>query len=206
MKPEVIKTINCNQGTIYVFDNGTCLKRYKTFEEKEYSIFDEIPVRISKDIVTYFTKFNNNHFCKILKLFSDEKQVNGYLMPYYNEISENLLDFDDDYIKRNIKELYDIALKLAYDRIRIVDLNPNNLILTKENIVIIDFDKYRKEDTLELNVLIEINTSAVIYALEKKIEKSLKDNIKFFNQKQIITYIEEIILSKEIIEKRKKHV
>ena len=149
MKTRVTKTLASNQGIIYVFDNQTCLKKYKDINQQEFSIYEEIPKKINIDIIKYFEKLNNKHICKILKIFYKDSEITGYLMPYYNEVTPNILDFDTEYLSRNFTELYELILRLSYDGIRVVDLNPNNLILTKDNIIIIDFDKYCYEKDLD---------------------------------------------------------
>ena len=89
-------------------------------------------------------------------------------------------------------------LKLTFDHIRIVDLNPNNLLLTEEGIIIIDYDKYRYEKDLDINILLEINKNALFYALEKKIEKGLILLNKEVDKKQIIDFISKNITEREI--------
>lgn len=193
METKVTKTLASNQGIIYVFDNQTCLKKYKDITNQEQSIFEEIPKKISIEIIEYFEKLNNKHICKILKTFYKNNEITGYLMPYYNEVTPNILDFDTDYLTRNFTELYELILRLSYDGIRVVDLNPNNLILTKDNIIIIDFDKYRYEKDLDLNILLEINKQALLYALTKKIEQNLSLKEETLSKDTILNYINSMI-------------
>lgn len=194
---EIVRKINSNQAEIFIYDNGTCLKKYKYFKDSAYSIFDEIPARINPEIVNYFKTIDNNHICKILDLNIENGEIISYLMPYYIEEKENILSFSSEYISRNFKELYDLMLKLTFDHIRIVDLNPNNLLLTEEGIIIIDYDKYRFEKELNLNILLEINKNALIYALEKKIEDALKQANHKIDKNQIISFIYNNIYEKE---------
>ena len=114
------------------------------------------------------------------------------------EEKENILSFSSEYISRNFKELYDLMLKITYDHIRIVDLNPNNLLLTEEGIIIIDYDKYRYEKELDPNILLDINKNALFYALEKKIEKGLISLNKDIDRKQIIDFISKNMTEREI--------
>lgn len=195
---EIVRKINSNQAEIFIYDNGTCEKKYKDFKDSAYSIFDEIPARINPEIVNYFKTIDNNHVCKILDLNIENGEITSYLMPYYIEEKENILSFSSEYISRNFKELYDLMLKLTFDHIRIVDLNPNNLLLTEEGIIIIDYDKYRYEKDLDINILLEINKNALFYALEKKIEKGLILLNKEVDKKQIIDFISKNITEREI--------
>ena len=183
---------------IFIYDNGTCLKKYKDFKDSAYSIFDEIPARINPEIVNYFKTIDNNHICKILDLNIENGEITSYLMPYYIEEKENILSFSSEYISRNFKELYDLMLRLTFNHIRIVDLNPNNLLLTEEGIIIIDYDKYRYEKELDTNILLDINKNALFYALEKKIEKGLISLNKEVDRKQIIDFISKNITEREI--------
>lgn len=186
---EIVRKINSNQGAIYVYDNGTCLKEYKDFKETTYSVFDEMPARITPEIVNYFNSINNRHMCKIIDYEIQNGEITSYLMPYYIEENESILNFSPEYISINFKELYDLMLKLTYDHVRIVDLNPDNLLLTQDGIILIDYDKYRYERELDTNILLEINKNALLYALQKKIEKSLSIMHKQADKNQIINFI-----------------
>lgn len=200
---EVLRKINSNQATIYVYDNGTCLKEYKDFKETTYSVFDEIPARITPEIVKYFKEIDNNHICKILDFKINNEEIISYLMPYYIEENESILNFSPEYISINFKELYDLMLKLTYDHVRIVDLNPDNLLLTQDGIIIIDYDKYRYEKGLDTNILLEINKNDLLYALEKKIEKGLVALNKPVDRKQIMSFISKNIYESDTKKSRK---
>ena len=69
---------------------------------------------------------------------------------------------------------YDAMDRLAKDLVLVVDLHNRNMMLTSDNIVVVDFDKYRREESKPYDVMLGINTSALYYAFSKMLNSALK--------------------------------
>ena len=63
--------------------------------------------------------------------------------------------------------------RLAKDLVLVVDLHNRNMVLTSDNIVLVDFDKYRREEGMSYDVRLDINTSALYYAFSRMLNDAL---------------------------------
>lgn len=174
---EKINDTGC-YGNIYKVkeDNSICLKELKDVGTQPLSIFDSIPTVISEDIFNYFKGLDDPNFCKLYDLLYDkDKKIIAYTMKYYRSAIDNILSMPVDYLVDNFSAIYDAMDKLAKDLVLVVDLHNRNMILTDDNIVLVDFDKYRREDSKPYDVILDINTSALYYAFSKMLNSALKD-------------------------------
>lgn len=173
---EKINDTGC-YGNIYrvVEDDNICLKELKDVEPKKpLTIFDDTPTVISEDIFNYFKDFNDPNFCKLYDLLYDkDKKIIAYTMKYYKSAIDNILSMPVDYLVDNFSAIYDAMDKLAKDLVLVVDLHNRNMILTDDKIVLVDFDKYRREDSKPYDVILDINTSALYYAFSKMFNTAL---------------------------------
>ena len=177
------------QGSIFriASDDFICLKQYFD-DDNNKSIFDDCNQRFTQYMIDYFKgEFNNPNFCKLYDLLYDENITNviAYTMKYYEECIENILFLPTEYIVDNFSILYDAVEQLTKDCIRVVDLSSSNILNTANGLVVIDFDKYRRDELTENNTLSYINKSALLYAFKGIFEKALmksginvKDNIE----------------------------
>ena len=175
---EKINDTGC-YGNIYrvAEDDSICLKELKDVEPKKpLTIFDDIPTVISEDIFNYFKGLDDPNFCKLYDLFYDkDKKVVAYTMKYYKSVIDNILSMPVEYLVDNFSAIYDAMDSLAKDLVLVVDLHNRNMILTDDKIVLVDFDKYRREDSKPYDVILDINTSALYYAFSKMLNSALKD-------------------------------
>ena len=165
-------------GNIYRVeeDDNICLKELKDVEPKKpLTIFDDTPTVISEDIFNYFRDFNDPNFCELYDLLYDkDKKVVAYTMKYYKSAIDNILSMPVEYLVDNFNAIYDAMDRLAKDLVLVVDLHNRNMILTSDNIVVVDFDKYRREESKSYDVMLGINTSALYYAFSKMLNSALK--------------------------------
>ena len=163
-------------GNIYKVaeDDNVCLKEIKDVDLSTLTIFDSIPTVISEDIFNYFRDFNDPNFCKLYNLlYNKDNKVVAYTMKYYKSAIDNILSMPVDYLVENFSAIYDAMDRLAKDLVLVVDLHNRNMILTSDNIVVVDFDKYRREESKPYDVILGINTSALYYAFSKMLNDAL---------------------------------
>lgn len=163
-------------GNIYKVaeDDNICLKEIKDIDPSTLTIFDSLPTVISEDIFNYFRNFNDPNFCKLYDLlYNKDKKVVAYTMKYYKSAIDNILSMPVDYLVENFSAIYDAMDRLAKDLVLVVDLHNRNMILTSDNIVVVDFDKYRREKSKPYDVILGINTSALYYAFSKMLNDAL---------------------------------
>ena len=163
-------------GNIYKVaeDDNVCLKEIKDVDLSTLTIFDSIPTVISEDIFNYFRDFNDPNFCKLYNLlYNKDNKVVAYTMKYYKSAIDNILSMPVDYLVDNFSAIYDAMDRLAKDLVLVVDLHNRNMVLTSDNIVLVDFDKYRREEGMSYGVRLDINTSALYYAFSKMLNDAL---------------------------------
>ena len=158
-------------------NDSICLKYLNEVKTSEpLTIFDDTPTVISEDIFGYFKGLNNPNFCKLYDLlYSRDGKIVAYTMRYYQNAIHNILLMPTDYLVDNFSAIYDAMDKLAKDLVMVVDLHNRNMVLTENDIVIVDFDKYRIEKDKPYDVILEINTSALYYAFSKMFNNALKE-------------------------------
>lgn len=173
---DMINDTGC-YGNVYrvMEDSNICLKEFKAVgPKKPLTIFDDSPTVISEDIFNYFRDFNDPNFCELYDLLYDkDKKVIAYTMKYYKSTIKSVLSMPVDYLVDNFSAVYDAMDKLAKDLVLVVDLHNRNMILTDDKIVLVDFDKYRREDSLPYDVILDINTSALYYAFSRMLSIAL---------------------------------
>lgn len=170
-----INNVGCF-GNIYKVaeDDNICLKEIKDIDPSTLTIFDSLPTVISEDIFNYFRNFNDPNFCMLYDLlYNKDKKVVAYTMKYYKSAIDNILSMPVDYLVENFSAIYDAMDRLAKDLVLVVDLHNRNMILTSDNIVVVDFDKYRREESKPYDVILGINTSALYYAFSKMLNDAL---------------------------------
>ena len=171
-----INNVGCF-GNIYKVaeDDNICLKEIKDIDPSTLTIFDSLPTVICEDIFNYFRNFNDPNFCKLYDLlYNKDKKVVAYTMKYYKSAIDNILSMPVDYLVENFSAIYDAMDRLAKDLVLVVDLHNRNMILTSDNIVVVDFDKYRREESKPYDVILGINTSALYYSFSKMLNSALK--------------------------------
>ena len=87
-------------------------------------------------------------------------------MKYYEECIENILFLPSEYIVDNFSVLYNAVEQLTNDCIRIVDMSSSNILITNDRLVVIDFDKYYRDKSMDVNTLCYVNRCALLYAFK----------------------------------------
>lgn len=169
--------VESTQGEIFNVGSSVCLKRY-IGNNMGKGIFDDSGNVFNQEMFDYFKfKFNNSNFCQLYDLLYDDKFISvlGYTMKYYEEMVDNVLNMPTSYILDNFSLIYDAIMKLTDDCVRVVDLHSQNIINTKNGMIVIDYDKYFFDDSSSKEVLSYINKSALIYAFSGIFKKSLRN-------------------------------
>lgn len=135
--------IICNKGTrindgmfgnVYSLPNNKCLKLYKLDD------FDFKP-----DVINEVKNLNLNNYYKINDLLFDKKGVfKGYTMDYYKDDNIDILDMPMEYTIENLRSIYKSLMTLADNNIWAQDLHSGNVILSKNDMTVIDVDSYVK--------------------------------------------------------------
>lgn len=158
-----------SQGSIFRLSDDVCLKKYSEDLGSLKTIFDDSKTRINEEMFNFFKEeFTNPNFCVLYELLFDErlKNILGYTMKYYNETEDNLLFLPCEYLLDNFNLLFNAILDLTGNNIKVVDLNAKNIIMTRDKMIVIDFDKYRKNKKMDIDTLLNINMSALMYTFK----------------------------------------
>ena len=166
------------QASIYRMKNEhlICFKSYDD-DDKVKTIFDDSGNKFTQEMFDYFkNQYEQFNFCKLYDLLYDKRMatVMGYTMKYYEEIIDNMLFLPTSYILDNFSIIYDAIDKLTKDCIKIVDLNCDNIIDTKDGLIVLDYDKYYRDLNIDVDTLNYINKCALMYAFKGIFLKSLK--------------------------------
>ena len=156
--------------------------RYGDIAFKSYCPDTDTHYKIKPEVFDVLKGIDNRHLIKLydiyttISMFSLFKEraielafnVQAYTAKYYENDSIDILYQPTDYILENFKELEQLFEILTNNRILTVDIHPNNSILQKNNIVIIDPDmfSFSEEDRESLSYMNKIN---LINLLEKLI-------------------------------------
>lgn len=167
-------------GSIYriMEDPTKCIKILRKRDGSEHlSVFDDCLTVINEDIFNYFKYFDDPCFCKLYDLLHSKKgDIVGYTMKYYHKAVEDILTMPTEYILDNFNDLYDAMDKLAKDLVLAVDLTYKNMVLTKDKIVVVDFDKYRRSD-MPYNDLLCVNTETLYYAFIRMFNSAFQNSM-----------------------------
>lgn len=165
------------QGKIFRLEDNldVCFKEYSQNTLDNWCF--DMGNRFNKKMFDYFRDdFGNDNFCNLYDLYYDKKLENviGYTMKYYEECIDNILVMPIDYILDNYSLIYDLVVRLTNDCIRVVDMNPDNVINTSDKMVVIDYDKYYIDNGVDNETLDYINKSALIYTFKGIFVKALR--------------------------------
>lgn len=121
------------QGSVYRLDDDKCLKIYNQSGCIRFnSCVFEIIKELSLDGI--YKLYDLLYYGKSLKT------VGAYTTKYYQSRIDNILDEPIDYTLDNINILYNSGTILAEHQIGLKDSIPSNVILTKDQVVMIDMD------------------------------------------------------------------
>jgi len=140
-------------GVVFDLGNGMCYKQI--FNEENTNTSDK------GNILKTINNLHLSNFCRIEEIFYDSNgYVVGYTMPIYHEEGLDVLALPKDYILDSYQNIYNGVLKLSEEGIFMDDFGSHNSFITKDGIIIFDFDKYSKQDNpvyLRLRNLAKLN-------------------------------------------------
>ena len=160
-------------GTVYRYDDKTC---FKCYNRKVTNTEFFLSTKIYNDL----KRIENPHLIYIKDILYKKENTNkyvadGYLSSYYQEKYEDILEVSSDYLIYNIEEIIKLLNELSKYGIRVGYLKRNNLILTQNNIVLIDSDSwyYYKESKSTVK---KLNINALASCFNEAVELSIQKN------------------------------
>ncbi len=164
------EAVEYNQLARKSSQHGDCASVYfiDDYALKVYYTYTQLENRITKEIYDVVNNIDNRHLAKIWELLIERihfdhaktvdenftnKRIDAYRMPKIAKSNTNFLDLDMNFILDMISELDSLARELSHDGIMIEDTKVDNMIVTDDNIVLIDWDMYRLTDKAYEEVL-----------------------------------------------------
>lgn len=173
------------------FEGKITLEVFDILKEIHHPNFIELlDVYSNLDLLTLFCrKFNLiYHF-----------QIDAYTAKYYlNSVVNPLLE-NKDYLLDNLRDIMDLMDIFTQEKIRADDLRSGNMILTKENMIIIDPDYFRLT-TLPLDKLARHNKES-LFALIKDICSNYLEEI-LFQENPTLTLQQRMIRADKIVNRQ----
>ena len=175
-------------ATVYKYIEDLCFKRYdRGMNDIEYFL----------DTATFRTLRNisNPNLVNIEMLLYKDKNykytADAYLLSYYEEKYKSFLEIPTDYLLYNMEKIFKLACEMSKYRLRICDLKRENIILTANNIVLIDPDRwwydYIANNSNEVEQLLVNN---IMGDFGEIIQKDLKENyIDFLVDNNLFSYV-----------------
>ncbi len=175
-------------GTIYKYSDDLCIKRYDRGIYFDHcllntSIYDDLKTIKSDNLVDIK-----------MSLYKDKNNKNitdAYLLTYYKEQYDDFLEIYTDYLLYNLKEIFNLIKEISNFKIRLDDLKRENIILTKNNIVLIDPDRwYYEYETNDKNEIEKLNINNIMAMLNEITKESLKNNhLNFLIDNNLFNYV-----------------
>lgn len=186
------------QGKVYRLDDDKCVKVYK----------NDV-IKIDPEVFKLLKDLSLDGYCRLYDLLYSDfefQDLDGYIMQYLEKEIPNILLMPTEYTIHSFNILYNSIKVLAEYRIFIKDTIPVNAILTKDNVVLIDFDGYLKTNVSKEEVL-EVNVNNLLYLFRRLFEEGLKRIGKNINDNELEEYLDAIFLySKEPVKALEKRM
>lgn len=171
-------------GVIYKINDDACLKNFYYG-----NVFETL--NVMKDI----RNLNLDNFYKIYDfLFDNNGDFCGYTMKYYQDENIDIMTMPTDYLINNLRTITNSVKRLTDKQICVIDLREHNVIMDKNNIIVIDVDLYNRKD-YPLDYLNQINTDAVYRMFINLCYRTLDE--KHFTTTYDMTYLTELFNYKE---------
>ena len=178
IKDDVLNNIIDNGycATIYRYNDDLCFKYYDRGIDYEHCLLNPY---IKEDL----GKIDSPNLANIKELlFKDNNKykVDAYLLSYYEEKYQELLEVPTDYLLYNMEEILKLTKKISEYKIRVDDLKRRNMILTDSNIVLIDPDRWYYDRSISENEIKKANVNNIMQLFNQTIANELDDNYKEF--------------------------
>ena len=148
-------------GSVYKYGNQ-CIKLYDQPMNMSWN-------RLPKTMYQKLKTIPNPSLVNITDILYKEKSdyvVEGYIMDYYEKNDDDILEYPTEYLLRNAHNFLEISANCSSKKIRLLDIRMPNVLITKNNIVLIDPDKWEIKNKLNYFELEKINSSILISLLD----------------------------------------
>ena len=153
-------------GLVYKIDDDTCLKYTTSYRLHQWYTLSKL------------MELNLDNFYKIYKiLFDSNGDYSGYLMKYYQNELIDILTMPTEYTLDNFYRLSNTVNKISNNEIVMYDLHDGNVIMNKNDIIIIDADFYDEEFEHFKIDGITLKNDGMILRLDKNLIDNKKSNI-----------------------------
>ena len=188
--PDSVFSVEDNHGkcgTIYKFSDDLCIKRYDRDIYFDYcllntSIYDDLKTIKSDNLVDIK-----------MALYKDKENksiTDAYLLTYYEEKYDDFLEIYTDYLLYNLEEIFKLIKEISIFKIRLHDLKRENIILTKDNIVLIDPDRWYYKFKDSEKEIEKLNINNIMAMFSKITKESLKNNyLDFLIENNLYDYV-----------------
>ena len=158
-----------NSHYIYKTSDGRCLKVFRI-----YDIGPDINLERKIQSLQLGNFFTIDEY-----LFNQSKTYSGFLMPFYQSSSEDILLKPSAYISDNFISIFQSFDRLASNHIETWDANHENTIFTENNIIIIDDERYSENCDDDIQAIRYRNYKNACWILYQSLIKSAANHEEF---------------------------
>ena len=174
-------------GTVYKYNDDLCIKIYNRGIDFDHCL-------LNTDIYEDLKKIKSDNLVDIkMALYKDKENksiTDAYLLTYYEEKYDDFLEIYTDYLLYNLEEIFKLIKEISIFKIRLHDLKRENLILTKDNIVLIDPDRWYYKFKDSEKEIEKLNINNIMAMFSKITKESLKNNyLDFLIENNLYHYI-----------------
>lgn len=174
-------------GTVYKYNDDLCIKIYNRGIDFDHCL-------LNTDIYEDLKKIKSDNLVDIkMALYKDKENksiTDAYLLTYYEEKYDDFLEIYTDYLLYNLEEIFKLIKEISIFKIRLHDLKRENLILTKDNIVLIDPDRWYYNFLSSIEAVEKLNINNIMGMFSEITEKSLQDNhLDFLIENNLYVYV-----------------
>ena len=173
-------------GTVYKYNDDLCIKIYNRGIDFDHCL-------LNTNIYEDLKKIKSDNLVDIkMALYKDKENksiTDAYLLTYYEEKYDDFLEIYTDYLLYNLEEIFKLIKEISIFKIRLHDLKRENLILTKNNIVLIDPDRWYF-DNLSKEKIEKLNVNNITGLFGEIVKESLKNNyLDFLIENNLYDYV-----------------
>ena len=172
-------------GTVYKYNDDLCIKIYNRGIDFDHCL-------LNTDIYEDLKKIKSDNLVDIkMPLYKDNKSIiDAYLLTYYKEQYDDFLEIPTEYLLYNLEEILKLIKEISEYKIRLDDLKRENIILTKDNIVLIDPDRWYYKFKDSEKEIEKLNINNIMAMFSKITKESLKNNyLDFLIENNLYDYV-----------------
>lgn len=174
-------------ATVYRYSEDLCFKRYDRGITLKINFLDTTVYEDLKNII-------NPNLVDIKELLYEDRNykytADAYLLSYYDEIYKNFLEVPTEYFLYNIEEIFKLLEEMSKYKIRLDDSKRKNIILTENNIILIDPDRWYYEFKYSEKEIERLNINNIMAMFSEVTRESLKDNhLDFLIENNLYDYV-----------------